>query len=81
LDTPRENAPDETTIQQNKATKVRIYTVEDKRKQDANAYKPWTDEDDKKLIELHNAGMNAKDLSECFKRNKGAIRSRLKKLI
>ena len=80
LDTPRENAPDETTIQQNKATKVRIYTVEDKRKQDANAYKPWTDEDDKKLIELHNAGMNAKDLSECFKRNKGATRSRLKKL-
>ncbi|MBU4311320.1 MAG: RecQ family ATP-dependent DNA helicase [Candidatus Omnitrophica bacterium] len=81
LDTPRENAPEESTIQQNRATKVRIYTVEDKRKQDANAYKPWTDEDDKKLIELHNAGMNVKDLSECFKRNKGAVRSRLKKLI
>lgn len=75
------NISEKTNIQHNKTVKKQAYTLDDKRKQYSNAYKPWTDEDDKKLIELYNNGMNIETLSELFKRNKGAITSRLKKLL
>lgn len=46
----------------------------------ANAYKPWTDEDDIKLTELFCQGKKPKELSEIFQRNIGAINSRIEKL-
>lgn len=46
----------------------------------SNAYKPWTEEDDLKLTELFCEGKKAKELSEIFQRNVGAINSRIKKL-
>lgn len=46
----------------------------------ANAYAPWTDEDDALLVELHSEGKSVKELMEVFGRNSGAIASRLKKL-
>jgi hypothetical protein len=46
----------------------------------SNAYKPWTEEDDLKLIEHFCEGKKPKELSEIFQRNIGAINSRIKKL-
>ena len=54
--------------------------IEKQREKHPNAYKPWSDVDDKRLVDLHKAGMSVAQLSEFFNRNKGAIRSRLKKL-
>ena len=71
----------ETNIKTKKVVKIPSYTVEEKRKYNANAYKSWIDQDDKKLVELHTGGMSIKDLSQYFKRNKGSILSRLKKLV
>ena len=44
-----------------------------------NAYKPWTEQDDLKFETLRLAGKSVTELAEIFGRNKGAIRSRLKK--
>lgn len=43
------------------------------------SYAPWTNEDDEKLLRLYQAGATMADLSAVFKRNNGAIRSRLRK--
>ena len=45
-----------------------------------NAYAKWTEDEDKKLLELYNMGKSVSELSEFFRRNEGAIRSRIKKL-
>lgn len=58
----------------------KAYTVDEKRKQYPNAYKPWSTEDDKLLVALHNDNKSIKELMFIFKRNKGAIHSRIKKL-
>ena len=50
-----------------------------KSKKYKNAYEPWTIELDKELIELVKT-KSVGELSVYFKRRKGAIRSRLKKL-
>ena len=46
----------------------------------ANAYAPWTKEDDERLTALYEEGKTVKELMEIFQRNRGAIRSRLRKL-
>ena len=46
----------------------------------ANAYKPWTDEEDLKLTELFCTGKKSKEISEILQRNTGAINSRIEKL-
>ena len=46
----------------------------------ANAYKPWTDEEDIKLTELFCEGKKPKEISEILQRNTGAINSRIEKL-
>lgn len=58
----------------------KIYSVEEKRKSDRNAYKPWTYEDDNRLELLYCEGKSIADLSKEFGRNNGAIQSRIKKL-
>ena len=45
-----------------------------------NNGKPWTEDADQILIEMFDAGSTEKELSEYFKRTRGAIHSRLKRL-
>ncbi len=56
------------------------YSVEEKRKKDANAYARWTDEDDARLEQLWCEGKKNKELAVIFRRDPGAIASRIKKL-
>lgn len=46
-----------------------------------NAYRPWSDADDKRLVELfsHNKKVPVRELTEIFGRHPGSIRARLKK--
>jgi superfamily I DNA/RNA helicase len=50
------------------------------REKNKGAYAPWTDREDKKLIDLYQDGKSLKELAKTFERTTGAIRSRLKKL-
>jgi hypothetical protein len=45
-----------------------------------NAGKPWSEEEDKQLIESFDGGKSFKELSEEHKRTEGAIKSRLLKI-
>ena len=45
-----------------------------------NAYLPWEKEADEYLISLYKEGKSTKELAEIFERQRGGIRSRLKKL-
>ncbi|MEN5196521.1 hypothetical protein [Sphingobacterium faecium] len=56
------------------------YTLDDKRKVNAQAYLPWSVEDDERLEVLFCEGRSIRDLAEAFERNEGAISSRIKKL-
>lgn len=44
------------------------------------AYEKWSEEEDESLQEKYSEGMNVTELAKYFQRQKGAIRSRLKKL-
>lgn len=56
-------------------------SCKDKQKQIyAKAYAPWTEEDDNSLKQLYAEGKSIPELMGIFERNRGAIRSRLKKL-
>lgn len=46
-----------------------------------NAYTPWSEADDAKLIKLHQSGQKTEQLSELFGRHPGSITSRLEKLL
>lgn len=59
----------------------KAYTIDEKRELYPNAYKPWNTEDDEKLTTLYKANNSIKELVDIFKRNEGAIRSRIKKLM
>ena len=58
----------------------KAYTVEATRRVFKNAYRPWTEEEDRRLKEKHLGGCELADLAALFGRNAGAVRSRLKKL-
>ncbi|MEJ1242165.1 DUF3276 family protein [Chryseolinea sp. T2] len=58
----------------------KAYTLEDKRKENRNAYQPWTEQDDNQLTTLFCQGKTIQELSNIFGRNAGAIRSRIEKL-
>jgi hypothetical protein len=45
-----------------------------------NAGKPWTEEEDNRLISHYDIGKSIKEISEEHKRTEGAIKSRLLKL-
>ncbi len=55
-------------------------SMEKSKEQFENAYKPWTETDDLKLTQLFCEGNKPKELSVIFKRNVGAINSRIEKL-
>ncbi len=46
----------------------------------SQAYQPWTEDDDKKLLKLFERGFTVTELADFFERGRGAITSRLKKL-
>jgi len=58
----------------------KAYSVADIRKTYPNAYKPWTEADDIKLICLHREGVGFIELAQQFGRKVGAISSRIKHL-
>lgn len=68
-------------LQQEERNKEKAYTLHEKRKQFPNAYKPWSTEDEKLLVTLHSENKSIKELMSIFKRNEGAINSRIQKLI
>ena len=63
-----------------KEEKEKSYSVDEIRKTHAQAYQPWTKEDDDKLELYFCEGKQVKELAEIFGRNEGAINSRIKKL-
>ena len=56
------------------------YTFTEVREKHANAYMPWTEEDDERLTLLWCEGRKVHEMIEIFQRKKGAITSRIKKL-
>ncbi|MFD8645498.1 hypothetical protein ACFV14_34915 [Streptomyces zaomyceticus] len=58
----------------------KAYTVEAKREQHPNAYKPWEPGDELRLAERCAQGASLSELSREFGRNEGAIASRLLKI-
>ncbi|MFJ4422179.1 hypothetical protein ACKI1Q_40905 [Streptomyces galilaeus] len=58
----------------------KTYTVEAKRREYPNAYKPWEPEDEQRLAERCAQGVSLSELSQEFGRNEGAIASRLLKI-
>ena len=58
----------------------KAYTMEEKRAKHPNVYRPWTKEDDSRLLQLYASGKSISELCEIFGRNEGAITSRLNKL-
>ena len=54
--------------------------IEQQRLKHSKAYVQWTEDEDKKLIELHAIGKTIEELCKIFERNEGAIKSRIKKL-
>lgn len=60
--------------------KGKAYSLDEKRKTHKEAYTPWTLELDEELTVMYCEGASVKDLASHFRRSKGAIRSRIKKL-
>lgn len=62
------------------STKGKIYSVELVREKHDGAYQPWTAELDEELTEMFCKGKDITDMIKHFKRTKGAIVARIKKL-
>jgi F-box protein 18 (helicase) len=58
----------------------KTYTVVEKRESNKEAYQPWKVELDQELVTMADTGASVADMAEYFKRTKGAIYARLKKL-
>ena len=56
------------------------YSLDEKRRDHPRAYEKWSPTDDNQLKEMYTSGTGVADLAKHFGRNRGAIRSRLKKL-
>ncbi|MCL4509615.1 MAG: UvrD-helicase domain-containing protein [Bacteroidetes bacterium] len=62
------------------ARKGRVYSVGEVRAKHQDAYEPWTENLDDELTVMYSEGVSIKVLAKHFRRTKGAIRSRIKKL-
>jgi DNA-binding NarL/FixJ family response regulator len=60
--------------------KARSLSFQATRAQYPNYLKPWSKEDDRKVLELMNGGLSLKKVAERMGRNPGAIEARLAKL-
>ncbi|MEO1262004.1 MAG: DNA helicase RecQ [Bacteroidota bacterium] len=63
------------------STTSQEYSVEEIRKAYKNAYKPWTEEEDAKLLELYNTDKSKYEIAEIFQRKPGSVAARLKNLL
>lgn len=76
--TRADQTQDETKTENHNFKKT--YSIANIRIEHPNAYRGWSKEEDEKLKKLRAEGKSTIDLVEIFKREKGAISSRLKKL-
>lgn len=58
----------------------KAYSVEKIREQHPNAYAPWTEEEEEKLLRLKKEGQSTRDIAKALGRKRGGITSRLKTL-
>lgn len=58
----------------------KTYSVKEIQRIQPRAYEPWTKEEDEKLIVEYKSGKTIEELMELFERQRGGIKSRLKKL-
>jgi hypothetical protein len=56
------------------------YSYKSVREKNKSAYAPWTDSEDKKLMDLFYGGKSTKELARIFERTTGSIISRIKKM-
>ena len=73
----REKNPDKEELHSGKS---KTYSVRDVRKAHPQAYEPWTEDDDERLIAERRSGKTIEELMELFRRQRGGIESRLRKL-
>lgn len=59
---------------------IKAYTKQEKQEKNAQAYDPWTKEQDDQLEVLYSERTKVKELTVILERSSGAIRSRIKKL-
>jgi len=58
----------------------KAYSISDIRNRHKNAYRPWDEKEEMRIVELSEEGKSAKEIGEIVGRNEGAILSRLKKI-
>lgn len=63
------------------AVREKAYDVDKVRETHGEAYAPWSDEQDRELLKMYEAGDSAEEIAAQFGRTKGAIQSRLKRLM
>lgn len=68
------------SIQKHKPENGKTYSVQVIREVRKDAYNPWTDELDNELRKMFHNGISMPELANHFRRTKGAIYSRIKKL-
>lgn len=68
------------SLKEDKLSKCRTYSLSEKREIYSNAYLSWSENDDEQLKFLYRQGKGIDELCVIFKRNRGAINSRIKKL-
>jgi hypothetical protein len=66
--------------QTRESAKKRASTLQQQREQHAQAYAPWSEEEEQQLEQLAVQGVSVNDISKKLLRRCSAIRSRLKKL-
>lgn len=59
---------------------IKSYTKQEKQEKNAQAYEPWSAEQDDQLEVLYSEGAKVKELAMILERSSGSIRSRIKKL-
>ena len=74
------NLPKTRVLWEKKKEQENMSYIEQQRLKHSKAYVQWTEDEDKKLIELHAIGKTIEELCKIFERNEGAIKSRIKKL-
>ena len=62
------------------STNKPTFYMEQQKQLHANAYAPWTEANDKQLRDYIDKGLTITEIATLMQRNKGAIRSRIKKL-
>lgn len=71
---------DEGQSQEEELCEKKISYMDQQKQKFANAYSPWTTEEESALIALYKLGKSVKEIGTILQRNEGSIRSRLKKL-